>query len=270
MRAVFALFCAISVCFPVSGFAADPQPFPEFKAKRVKPPKSGKVGSLINIQIDPDATPATLQPLPKQAPEDTPSVPDTRYAWFWDKISVDLAEARAGRIEEALTAISVSTDPVVAPRLQDLLEIVAAQGVDILVNTIGTDVSPALVLAVISVESAGKVDAVSRVGAQGLMQLMPATAERFGVTDSFEPSQNIAGGVKYLDWLMKEFDRDPILALAGYNAGEGSVRKHQGVPPFAETRDYVPKVLAAYNIAKGLCKTPPQFASDACVFNGVN
>ena len=152
------------------------------------------------------------------------------------------------------------------PRMQTLQRIVQSHGIDILKSTIGTEVSPALVLAVISVESAGKTDAVSHAGAQGLMQLMPATADRFGVTDSMNSSQNIKGGVAYLDWLLKEFSRDPVLALAGYNAGEGAVGKHNGVPPFAETRAYVPKVLAAWNIARGMCVTPPQLVSDGCVF----
>ena len=65
-----------------------------------------------------------------------------------------------------------------------------------------------------------------------------------------KPEENIAGGVKYLNWLMGEFDNDPILVLAGYNAGEGAVRKNAGVPPYAETRDYVPKVLAAFKTAR--------------------
>ena len=102
------------------------------------------------------------------------------------------------------------------------------------------------------------------------MQLIPDTADRFGVTDSFEPAQNIAGGVKYLNWLMGQFDRDPMLVLAGYNAGEGSVRKHQGVPPFAETRDYIPKVLATFQLARGLCITPPELVTDGCVFAALN
>ncbi|MEM6308900.1 MAG: lytic transglycosylase domain-containing protein [Pseudomonadota bacterium] len=274
MRAGIALLCAPLILCAPSGFAEEVSSFPEFKAKRVKPPSSGKVGKLITVQIDPNEQPATLPPITKKkdavVAEAAPQAPRTRYDWFWDKVSADLEQANAGRIEAALIALNGPDQQVASPRLQDLSAIVAKSGVEILLNTIGTDVSPALVLAVIAIESAGKSDAVSHAGAQGLMQLMPATAARFGVTDSFEPAQNIAGGVKYLDWLMKEFDRDPIFALAGYNAGEGAVRKHKGVPPFAETRDYVPKVLAAYNVAKGLCKTPPQFASDACVFNMVN
>jgi soluble lytic murein transglycosylase-like protein len=69
---------------------------------------------------------------------------------------------------------------------------------------------------------------------------------------------------------MQEFDNDPILVLAGYNAGEGSVRNYDGVPPYAETRDYVPKVLAAFQVARGLCTTPPELISDGCVFNSMN
>ena len=100
------------------------------------------------------------------------------------------------------------------------------------------------------------------------MQLMPATAERFGVTDSTDPRQNITGGVKYLHWLMTRFEGDPLLVLAGYNAGEGAVDKHKGVPPYRETMDYVPKVLAAFNVARGLCATQPMLISDGCVFVG--
>ena len=117
------------------------------------------------------------------------------------------------------------------------------------------------------VESGGRVDAVSSAGAQGLMQLMPATAERFGVSNAMDASDNIKGGIAFLDFLMKKFEGDPILVLAGYNAGENSIGSNDGVPPFVETRDYVPKVLAAYETARGLCRTQPMLLSDGCVFN---
>ena len=133
-------------------------------------------------------------------------------------------------------------------------------------ETVGTRVSPALVLAVMAVESGGRVDAVSRAGAQGLMQLMPATAARFGVSDAFDADQNVAGGVAFLDLLVGMFDGDPILVLAGYNAGENSIADNNGVPPYAETRDYVPKVLEAFRTARALCLTPPELISDGCVF----
>jgi soluble lytic murein transglycosylase-like protein len=139
-------------------------------------------------------------------------------------------------------------------------------GGNILLATLGKDVSPAFVLAVIGVESGGRAEAVSGAGAVGLMQLIPDTAARFNVTDSTDPAQNIKGGTAYLDWLLKEFKRDPLLALAGYNAGEGAVRKHKGVPPYAETRAYVPKVVAAWQVARTLCMTPPKYVTDGCVF----
>lgn len=103
-------------------------------------------------------------------------------------------------------------------------------------------VDESIVRAIIHAESAYRPTAVSRVGAQGLMQLMPATARRFGVADAFDPSQNIQGGVKYLAWLLKRFNGDLTLAAAGYNAGEGAVDRHKGVPPYRETRMYVQRV----------------------------
>jgi soluble lytic murein transglycosylase-like protein len=103
-------------------------------------------------------------------------------------------------------------------------------------------VDEAIVRAIIHAESAYNPLALSRVGAQGLMQLMPATARRFGVTDSYDASQNIRGGVQYLAWLLKRFNGNLTLAAAGYNAGEGAVDKHGGVPPYSETQRYVQRV----------------------------
>jgi soluble lytic murein transglycosylase-like protein len=103
-------------------------------------------------------------------------------------------------------------------------------------------VDEAIVRAIIHAESAYNPLALSRVGAQGLMQLMPPTARRFGVSDAFNPQQNIQGGVKYLAWLLKRFDGNLTLAAAGYNAGEGAVDKYKGVPPYSETRRYVERV----------------------------
>ncbi|KAA2284812.1 lytic transglycosylase domain-containing protein [Arenimonas fontis] len=103
-------------------------------------------------------------------------------------------------------------------------------------------VEEAVVRAIIHAESAYRPDAVSHAGAQGLMQLIPATAERFGVRDVFDPAQNIRGGVQYLAWLLKRYDGDLSLAAAGYNAGEGAVDRYGGIPPYAETRRYVERV----------------------------
>ncbi|MGZ9738357.1 lytic transglycosylase domain-containing protein [Pseudomonas sp. GNP012] len=100
-------------------------------------------------------------------------------------------------------------------------------------------VDRALVRAVIHAESAFRPYAISEAGAQGLMQLMPATAARFAVDDPFDARQNIRGGVRYLAWLLKRFNGNQVLALAGYNAGEASVVEYNGVPPYAETQSYV-------------------------------
>ncbi|MCL7714215.1 lytic transglycosylase domain-containing protein [Stenotrophomonas mori] len=103
-------------------------------------------------------------------------------------------------------------------------------------------VEEAVVRAVIHAESAYNPSALSRAGAQGLMQLMPPTAARFGVSDAYDAGQNIRGGVQYLSWLLRRFKGDLTLAAAGYNAGEGAVDRHGGVPPYSETRYYVRRV----------------------------
>ena len=103
-------------------------------------------------------------------------------------------------------------------------------------------VDEAIVRAIIHAESAFNPNALSRVGAKGLMQLMPGTARRFGVLDAFNAGQNIQGGVQYLAWLLKRFNGNLTLAAAGYNAGEGAVDKYGGVPPYSETQRYVQRV----------------------------
>lgn len=107
-------------------------------------------------------------------------------------------------------------------------------------------VSEGLVKAIMHTESGFNINARSPVGAQGLMQLMPATARRFNVSNAYDPQQNIFGGVKYLSWLLKRFNGDTRLAIAAYNAGEGNVDKYGDVPPFRETRDYVKRVTSRY------------------------
>lgn len=244
----------------------------DFTFRRIGVPQDGAPRGLVQIQPgdqDEYLNGVEDSPATRHAAPDRPTEPGVLpYAWFWGEISPAMADSGPGRLAAAVNHLNQppAGTKVGGPRLQTLQDIAAQHRAEILKATIGTNVSPALVLAVIGVESAGRVEALSSAGASGLMQLMPATADRFGVEDRANASENIRAGTAYLDWLLKEFNGDPLLALAGYNAGENAVKDHQGVPPYAETRAYVPKVLAAWTVARGLCVTPPELVSDGCVF----
>ncbi|SMX37031.1 lytic transglycosylase domain-containing protein [Octadecabacter ascidiaceicola] len=251
----------------------------DFTFRRVGVPQAGAT-NRITVQVAPSAPSGPSAPAAAGAATATPRTPGqpaiaglapapSGTDWYWEAISPSLDDASSLSLEAAVAALDTapSGEAIPSPRLQGMTELADRYGVEILTATIGTDVSPALVLAVISVESAGRSDAVSGAGAQGLMQLMPPTAARFGVTDAFDVQENIKGGTAYLDWLLNEFDNGVIFALAGYNAGEGAVRNNNGIPPYPETRAYVPKVLAAWEVARGLCITPPELVTDGCVFN---
>lgn len=119
-------------------------------------------------------------------------------------------------------------------------------------TAVSAAVEPNLLRAVIVVESGFNSRAVSKRGAVGLMQLMPATATRFGVSNRYDPNQNIRGGALYLKFLMDRFGHDVRLALAAYNAGEEAVDRNGGqIPPFSETMAYVPRVLKVYRMLAG-------------------
>ena len=121
-----------------------------------------------------------------------------------------------------------------------------------LLTTAGTthNIDVDLLASIVHAESSGQAKAVSRTGAQGLMQLMPGTAKSVGVTDAFQPDQNINGGTTYLDWLLTRYKDNLALALAAYNAGPGAVDRFHGIPPFRETRAYVARVMTEFKRRK--------------------
>jgi soluble lytic murein transglycosylase-like protein len=153
------------------------------------------------------------------------------------------ANALAAAIGSSTTSDSSAQQSALAPA-----PVPPAQ-LDALVQQNATtwQVDPALVKAVIANESGFDANATSRVGAQGLMQLMPETAQSLGVRNPYDPHQNIAGGTRYLRGLLDRFGGDTRLAVAAYNAGPGAVEKYGDVPPYAETQNYVQNVLASYD-----------------------
>jgi hypothetical protein len=160
-----------------------------------------------------------------------------------------------------LASARIETIPVDIPQSGDcdldwiIFRAGARQGVD-----------PRLIHAVMQQESKYDSDALSPAGARGLMQLLPATAKRFDCDDTNDEASNVEAGTKYLAWLLKRFDGDVKLALAGYNAGEGTVDKYQGVPPYPETQDYVNKIIAKY----GKTYHPILDPEDAKIVFGLN
>lgn len=153
--------------------------------------------------------------------------------------SVVRTDPRTGRLVRRIVTGKVRVAPDRGPAVPSFVRQAA--------SIYGLD--PLLVHAMIEVESGYQPYAISRRGAEGLMQLIPGTARRFGVRNSFNFSENLLGGTRYLRYLMDRF-RDERLALAAYNAGEGAVVRYGGVPPYADTRSYIEQVLRRYRMAQ--------------------
>ncbi|NOX40612.1 MAG: lytic transglycosylase domain-containing protein [Alphaproteobacteria bacterium] len=253
-----AIIAALLVFSPVFGA----EPFKDFTFRLVKPPLKG-TKKLITIQVQ------SPKPSAKVAITSVSGDRTDLNEWFWRDISADLAAAGPGRFNAASDQLAKKPPGYAmnTPSLERFRQISLTFGKDILLATIGKKISPALVLAMIGVESSGHAEVASNKGTVGLMQITPRVAARFGVSNPFDPAQNIRAGVSYLASLLKQYDNDPILALAAYNAGEAAVASNAGVPPFAETRAYVPRVVAAFQTARALCLTPPELFSDGCVFS---
>jgi hypothetical protein len=163
-------------------------------------------------------------------------------------------QPRTGNVQDGLALRNI------APTLPDKLAMSAGNSLggfttgDVLIDSYIVEsslryrVDPLLIYSQMHQESSFKRQAVSYKGASGLMQLMPATARRFGVTEIFNPRQNIDAGIRYMRWLLDTFNQDLRLALAGYNAGEGAVMKYGWqIPPYNETQEYVRRITTRYN-----------------------
>jgi Transglycosylase SLT domain len=164
-------------------------------------------------------------------------------------VEVDAAEIASVDTVPDPPAVTAPSGKIAEPKLTDadVHELISKAGAS---HNLDVD----LLASVVRAESGGNIHAVSRTGAQGLMQLMPGTAAQLGVADSFRADQNINGGTTYLDALLVRYHENLALALAAYNAGPAAVDKYHGVPPYRETRIYVARVIREFNRRKLLEK----------------
>ncbi len=177
---------------------------------------------------------------------------DLALAMHWFKQAADGGDTHAGQMLARFRDISPVKDSTCKPAMPELKLVAESSAnrrmVEGWVNQIAPryGIDPQLVMAVIRAESAFNPSALSDKNAQGLMQLIPETAERFGVQDTWNPVQNIKGGTAYLHWLLRHFEGKVDWVLAAYNAGEGAVEQYNGIPPYQETQNYVRQILASY------------------------
>ena len=189
--------------------------------------------SVLRVDIVPDP------PAPPAA-EPTPSLLSSRSSPLLSSRSSPLLSSRSSPLLSSRSGAEGSAYPLTPA---DIPELLARAGS---LHNIDAD----LLASVVQAESAGNARAVSRAGAQGLMQLMPSTAALLGVSDSFAPDQNISAGTAYLDQLLTRYHDDITLAVAAYNAGPAAVDRYRGIPPYAETRAYVARVVREFNRRK--------------------
>ena len=193
-------------------------------------------------------------------PSPAPAQP---YSWFWTEVPARIDQGSRRGAMRMISDARVRGRWLFGSEVQVRSVLRRWQG-EIEAAAHHARLSEALITAVVLVESGGNPGAVSPAGARGLGQLLPATARRYGVRNIFNPSENLMGSAAYLSDLINLFHGDLVLALAAYNAGEQAVTRHKGVPPYAETRDYVAKVAGAWAAARTLCKTPPRTPRDIC------
>lgn len=190
-----------------------------------------------------------------------PRAPEVALGWF--KRAAKAGDAYAARMLPQYAGLKAAEDPacrpappppVIADASPDRSRV--ASWVEEIAPRYAVD--PALILAVVQAESGFNPAALSPKNAQGLMQLIPATAERFGVKEPWDPRENLRGGIAYLHWLLRHFAGNVAWTLAAYNAGERTVEQYQGIPPYPETQEYVKRILASY--PKTVHPVPPPLA----------
>jgi soluble lytic murein transglycosylase-like protein len=188
------------------------------------------------VQAPPVAGPTGVDGLPQYGPGAAPPAAAGQFAALVSAALERVREREQGEADLASAADQRGPRPIPPPEIEQLVDRNAATW----------QVDPALIKAVIANESGFDANATSRAGAMGLMQLMPETAAELGVADAYDPVQNVAGGTRYLKALLQRFNGDLHLAIAAYNAGPQAVEKYGGIPPYAETQNYVAAVLDSY------------------------
>ncbi len=263
-RGAIAIFAAAALL--ASGFAIHPAKAESRKyglgtlssSSPIKLVRPGS-GSGMSTMFRKPGSMASLRNGPATTSRVRPSTKSSGFDWFWTEAMPTAASDRDGVAPGLVRHIDdrrarglpvwgqIKTGETIYKRFKEAIDAASEE----------TGVSRAVLAAVITIESAGVATVTSPKGAMGLMQLMPATAERFGVKRGYDPFENISGGARYLAELLKLHNGDFVLALASYNAGEGAVDKYSGVPPYNETRDYVAKFFSIYAGAKTMCKNEP-------------
>ena len=177
----------------------------------------------------------------------SPNFPSSTGVQPFQQVLQSTAQSQFGSLLTGPATTSVQAQISVQPQLRDYAQNTKPQILSMISQIARKHgVDEKLVKALVQQESGFNPKATSYCGAKGLMQLMPGTAKTLGVTDPYNPVQNVDGGVRHLKWLLSKYNGNKILALAAYNAGSGAVDKYDGVPPYKETQNYVKKILANY------------------------
>jgi len=230
-------------------------------AAGVPPAEAQPAAARMSLLSPPAAGPwaddqGAAHPAPRETPEE----------WFWRRISPELSAADPIRWPEIVRRLerSALAGRTVANAPDKVFRILHRWGPEIRRLAARHHLSAPLIVALIAVESGGNQRAESRMGAQGLMQLMPETARSLGVRNPLDAEDNMRGGVAYIERLLRAHGEDVVLALAAYNSGAGNVRRAGGVPNFAETRRFIVKVADVFATARHFCAEPSAGARSGC------